>query len=126
MNLHPAIVHFPIALLVVAALIAILAIFNKKESLKKWMFRNLVSGVMFAPLAIISGIIEEQDPQHNEAIHSVLIIHKKQCLRYFGGVCSFNILILETEEQNTKQGIRCMGGLPCTWDRVACLSGLPW
>lgn len=76
MNLHPAIVHFPIALLVVAALLAILSLFNKKESIREWMFRNLVFGVVFAPLAIISGMIEEQSLQHNEAIHSVLIIHK--------------------------------------------------
>lgn len=76
MNLHPAIVHFPIALLVVAALLAIMSLFNKKDSLKEWMFLNLVLGVVFAPLAIISGLIEEQNLQHNEAIHSVLIIHK--------------------------------------------------
>jgi uncharacterized membrane protein len=76
MNLHPVIVHFPIALLVVAALLATISLFIKKESWKEWMFKNLVLGLAFVPLAIIAGIIEEQNLQHNEAIHSVLTIHK--------------------------------------------------
>lgn len=76
MNLHPAIVHFPIALLVVAALLAIISLVNKKGSWKEWMFKNLLVGLVFVPLAIITGIVEEQSLQHNEAIHSVLTIHK--------------------------------------------------
>ena len=76
MNLHPAIVHFPIALLVVAALLAIVTLVNKKESWKNWMFKNLVLGLVFLPLAIIAGLVEEQSLQHSEAIHSVLMIHK--------------------------------------------------
>lgn len=76
MNLHPVIVHFPIALLVVAALLAIISLVNKKVSWKEWMFKNLVVGLAFVPLAIITGIVEEQNLQHSEAIHSILTIHK--------------------------------------------------
>lgn len=76
MNLHPAIVHFPIALLIVAALLAIITLVHKKASWKEWMFKNLVLGLAFLPLAIIAGIVEEQNLQHSEAIHSVLMIHK--------------------------------------------------
>lgn len=89
MNLHPVIVHFPIALLVVAALLAIISLVNKKESWKEWMFKNLVLGLAFVPLAIIAGIVEEQNLLHNEAIHSVLMTHK-----YNGFVILFVYLIL--------------------------------
>lgn len=101
MNLHPAIVHFPIALLVVAALLAIISLINRKASWKEWMFKNLVVGLAFVPLAIIAGIVEEQNLQHNEAIHSVLITHK-----YIGFVILFLYSILAIWFWRRKNSIR--------------------
>jgi uncharacterized membrane protein len=83
--LHPAIVHFPIALLSIAAFFAALSLFVKKEFFREVAFWNLLLGVIGAIAAVLTGLIEEQNLAHNEDIHRILIKHK------FTG---FGILIL--------------------------------
>lgn len=75
-KLHPAIVHFPIAFLALAGLLAIISLFTKREILKEWIFKSLIAGLIFLPVAIIAGLIEENQLKHSDAIHSVLTIHK--------------------------------------------------
>jgi uncharacterized membrane protein len=85
MEPHPAIVHFPIALLSIAALFAVLSLVVKKEFFKEIAFWNLLLGVIGTIIAVLTGLIEEQNLVHNEEIHQVLVKHK------FTG---FGILIL--------------------------------
>lgn len=101
MRWHPIIVHFPIALLAVAGVLAIISLFTKREFLKEWMSKNLILGLVFIPLAIIVGLVEEQNLQHNEAIHSVLITHK-----YNGFVLLFVYSILAIWFWRRKNSIR--------------------
>jgi uncharacterized membrane protein len=84
-KLHPAIVHFPIALLLSADLFALISLFAKKEFFKEVAFWNLLLGVTGTIAAVFTGLIEEQNLVHNEEIHQVLVKHK------FTG---FGILIL--------------------------------
>lgn len=84
-KLHPAIVHLPVALLSIAALFAVISLFRKKDFFKEAAFWNLLLGVIGAIAAVLTGLVEEQDLVHNEAIHQVLLKHK------FNG---FAILIL--------------------------------
>jgi uncharacterized membrane protein len=74
--LHPAIVHFPIALLTIAALFAVLSLFFKKEFFKEAAFWNLLLGVVCAIAAVLTGFIEEQSLAHNDEIHQILVPHK--------------------------------------------------
>ena len=85
MELHPAIVHFPIALLIIAGLFAVLSLFTKKELFREIAFWNLLLGVIGAIGAVLTGLIEEQSLVHNDEVHQVLTKHK------FNGV---GILIL--------------------------------
>ena len=85
MKLHPAIVHFPIALLLIAAFFAVISLFTKREFFKQIAFWNLLLGVTGAIAAVLSGLNEEQNLVHNDEIHQVLVKHK------FTGLC---ILIL--------------------------------
>lgn len=75
-QLHPAIVHFPIALLLLAGIFGTLSLFYKREFWKDLILKCLIVGVVFTPFAVITGMVAEQNLQHNEAIHELLIIHK--------------------------------------------------
>jgi uncharacterized membrane protein len=82
---HPAIVHFPVALLSIAALFAVVSLLVKKEFFKEVAFWTLLLGVIGAIAAVLTGLIEEQNLVHSEEIHKLLVKHK------FTG---FGILIL--------------------------------
>ncbi|NII26343.1 DUF2231 domain-containing protein [Pseudoflavitalea sp. X16] len=84
-ELHPAVVHFPIALITIAALFGAMSLFTKKELFKQIAFWNLLLGVIGGIAAVLTGLIEEQNLTHNDEIHQVLVKHK------FTG---FGILIL--------------------------------
>jgi uncharacterized membrane protein len=84
-ELHPAIVHFPVTLITIAALFGAMSLFTKKELFKEIAFWNLLLGVVGAIVAVLTGLIEEQNLAHNDEIHQVLVKHK------FTG---FGILIL--------------------------------
>jgi len=76
MELHPAIVHFPIALLTIAALFAVLSLFSKKDLFKQVAFWNLLIGVIAGAVAVLTGLMEERDLVHTNAIHQVLEKHE--------------------------------------------------
>jgi uncharacterized membrane protein len=73
---HPSIVHFPVALLSVAALFAVLSLFSKKGSFKEIAFWNLLLGVTGAIAAVFTGLVEEQNLVHSDEIHQILTVHK--------------------------------------------------
>ena len=77
MPLHPAIVHFPIALLITAALAAVIYLFNRTAFLKQMIFWLLIIGVIFGAAAVLSGLYEEDKIVHNEAIHEIIETHEK-------------------------------------------------
>lgn len=76
--LHPRIVHFPVALLISAAILGILALIwkGKRNTLKEALFWNLILGVAGAILALISGLVEEKTLVHNDTIHSIMETHE--------------------------------------------------
>lgn len=82
---HPVFVHFPVALLLLAGLMAFISLFAKakKEEWKTALIKILIVGTAFAALAVISGLIEEESLKHNEAIHKILILHKYNGLGIF-------------------------------------------
>ena len=84
-KLHPAIVHFPIALISVAAIFAVLSLFIYKDLFKKIAFWNLLIGTIGALAAVVTGLMELKHLVHDDAIHIILEKHE------FTG---FGILIL--------------------------------
>ncbi len=75
-KLHPAIVHFPIALLISTAGFALLSFFTRKELFKEIVFWNLIIGVITAVISILTGLWDEHKLVHNEEIHELLQKHK--------------------------------------------------
>src|SRR6266498_1133995 len=76
MQLHPAIVDFPIALLLTSAAFAVVSVFIKKELFKEIVFWNLLLGFVTAVIAVLTGLWEERRLVHNQEIHEILIKHK--------------------------------------------------
>lgn len=76
MLIHPAIVHFPIALFTSTAIFVLLSLFVKKELFKEIVFWNLLLGVVTAIAAVLTGLFAEQNIIHNEEVHEILQKHK--------------------------------------------------
>ncbi len=74
--LHPPIVHFPITLFLLAGLFGFISLFRKRDFWKGLMLYSFIGGIIFAPLAVITGLIDEQSLAHNEDVHELMIIHK--------------------------------------------------
>jgi uncharacterized membrane protein len=75
-KLHPGIVHFPIALISIAAIFAVISLFSKKEFFKEVAFWNLLIGTLGAIVAVITGLIELKTLVHDDAIHTILEKHE--------------------------------------------------
>lgn len=74
--LHPAIVHFPIAIFVIIGILGIISIFTHREFLKNMILWLFIFGIVFTVAAIITGLIEEDSLVHNDAIHELLEKHE--------------------------------------------------
>lgn len=75
-KLHPAIVHFPVALISVAAIFALLSLFRNKDLFKKIAFWNLLIGTIGALAAVLSGLMELKQLVHDDTIHTILEKHE--------------------------------------------------
>ncbi|MFE6167788.1 DUF2231 domain-containing protein [Viridibacillus arvi] len=77
MPLHPLIVHFPIALLVFGAVIEILNVFFKKETLNKFGTLLITFGVISGIFALLSGEGAEEFAFQNwgRGLHDQVELH---------------------------------------------------
>ncbi|RLD65640.1 MAG: hypothetical protein DRI98_14545 [Bacteroidetes bacterium] len=91
--IHPRIVHFPVALLIIAAVFGVLALVfsSKRRQFMELLIWNLAIGVAGAIIAIITGLQEEKNLAHNDAIHNILEIH--ELIGYVISVISLMLLI---------------------------------
>lgn len=89
--IHPRIVHFPVALLIAAAIFGILALIlkNKRRKFIGLLIWNLAFGVIGAFFTIISGLREAKTLVHNDKIHGIMKTHE-----LFGYIFSGVFLIL--------------------------------
>lgn len=75
-NIHPMLVHFPIAFLNGFLLMEVLGFISKKDEFRtaaRWM---LYLGTLGALVAVAAGLRAEATLPHNEAIHEILLRHR--------------------------------------------------
>ena len=72
-HLHPALVHFPIALFVSAFLLNALGLILKKEPLQRTALHVYLAAALFAPLAVQTGLWQQHQQQLQ---HPILTLHK--------------------------------------------------
>jgi len=83
-NWHPVFVHFTIALLIIATLFHIIAVFNNKsttyyqfESVANW---NLWTGAVFAVFTVIAGWFAYNSVEHDTPSHLAMMDHRNWAL----------------------------------------------
>lgn len=75
-NIHPVLVHFPIAFLLGALLLEALAVWRRREDWHRVAVALLYLGALGAVAAGISGWFAEETVEHTIESHPVLELHK--------------------------------------------------
>lgn len=70
--LHPMIVHFPIALIIVALGAFIVYAISKKEFFSRVGAWTITLGALSAAVAVAAGFVAEANAPHNDAAHEIL------------------------------------------------------
>jgi uncharacterized membrane protein len=77
-NVHPLIVHFPIALIISAFIFTFIGLFYRRGLFKEVVFWNLIFGLLASAAAIYTGLMEEKllinSDQH---IAEIMEAHKR-------------------------------------------------
>ena len=76
-SVHPLVVHFPIALLMTALALDVLAITLKRPPLHRVALWNLALGALGAGAAVWSGLQAEGIAKHSFEIYQVMGVHEK-------------------------------------------------
>ncbi len=88
-NLHPLVVHFPIALIFVFFLIEIIGILVKHENLRKLASLCLYLGAISAAVTVAFGISAAESVAHNDHVHKIMERHE-----YLGiSVCVLSFIL---------------------------------
>ncbi|NOX36760.1 MAG: DUF2231 domain-containing protein [Calditrichaeota bacterium] len=74
--LHPKVVHFPIALVLVAFVFDILGMIKKNEFYYRFAWINLVLAFFAAVVAIVSGLLAANNVPHNDLAHETMETHE--------------------------------------------------
>ena len=74
---HPLVVHFPIALLLTAVLLDLLALALKRPAWHRVALWNLGLGTLGAGIAVWSGLRAAEVAKHTFEIHQVMELHQK-------------------------------------------------
>ena len=74
--LHPAIVHFPIALMFAAGALYLAGFLRKTDILLKAAFAMHIAGLVFGVVAILTGDYAEGQLIQNTTIHAIAELHE--------------------------------------------------
>jgi len=75
-NLHPVVVHFPIAFLVAFLLMDVMGSLLQKQSWRELATGLLYLGTLTAGVAVAVGLMAEASVEHGENVHLILERHK--------------------------------------------------
>ena len=76
-NLHPLIIHFPIALLLVAAVLELIAAWGKKPEFSRAGWWNQIAGTAGLLLAVASGLFAESTARIGEDARELFERHEQ-------------------------------------------------
>lgn len=83
-NLHPLLVHFPIALLSCYLLLDIVGVAARNAAWRRMAGGLLYLGTLFAAVAVVLGLQAAQSVPHGEEVHSIMIDHRNHGLTVLG------------------------------------------
>ncbi len=76
-HLHPMVVHFPVALILVALLFDVVSLFTQRELFGKMALYLLVLGTLGLIAAFLTGDLAEEGVEKTRALHQVLETHEE-------------------------------------------------
>ena len=76
-SVHPLIVHFPIALLLTALVLDLLAVARKRPAWHRIALWNLALGTLGAAAAVATGLQAEDVAKHSFEIWQIIELHKR-------------------------------------------------
>src|SRR4051812_8035504 len=77
-QVHPLIVHFPIALIITAFVFTFIGLFYRRGLFKEVVFWNLVIGLMATGFAIYTGLMEEKNIANpDQHLKEIMEAHKR-------------------------------------------------
>ncbi len=88
-NLHPLVVHFPIALIFVVLACDIIAVAFKRQQFFQTGMIITIFAFLGAVTAVITGLIAEDSVWHTEAAHEVLETHETAALIFLGFIVMY-------------------------------------
>lgn len=74
---HPLVVHFPVALLLTASALDLLAIAARRPALRRIALWNLSLGTLGAGLAVLTGLRAAEVAKHSFEIWQVMELHRR-------------------------------------------------
>lgn len=102
-RLHAALNDLPVALLLVAVLLDLLAAVTKRQSLRQMGVWTMLVGTIGGAVAVLSGLQAEEHISHGEAVHQVMEIHEELGLITLG---VFGVLTLWRIVRERRMGSR--------------------
>src|SRR5512136_888052 len=79
-NVHPLVIHFPIAFLIGSAFFYLLAAGTRKESLAVTAFWLLIAGTLAAAAAVGTGLYAEPGVMVSHSVRETLLSVHKRCM----------------------------------------------
>lgn len=76
-RLHAALNDLPVALLLVAVLLDLLAVVTKRQSFRQMGVWTMLVGTIGGAVAVLSGLQAEEHISHGEAVHRVMETHEE-------------------------------------------------
>ena len=76
-SLHPLIVHFPVALLLTAVVLEIVALLMKRPALHRVALWNVCLGTLGAAAAVATGLQAQAIGHHTFEIYEVMEVHER-------------------------------------------------
>ena len=87
-NVHPLVIHFPIAFLMGAALLYVAASLLTCDRFAQSAFLVLVLGAVSLAVAVLSGLYAEQGVMVHLSVRTQLLVPHKQLMLVTSGVCA--------------------------------------
>ena len=79
-NVHPLVIHFPIAFLIGSVFFYLLAVGTRKESLAVTAFWLLIAGTLAAAAAVGTGLYAEPGVMVSRSVRETLLSVHKRCM----------------------------------------------
>lgn len=110
-NIHPIVVHFPIALLLTSGALLVLGILTKKEFFVDCGACNLVIGAFSAIFAVLTGLLAASSVSHPEGAHATMVWHRNIMISVLAVSLALAFWVYKNREQIFLLRVKLITGL---------------